>query len=257
VQDLLRRPWGTSPKVLPAAFICFSNASGPPSRPSFLSGTSQLRDLCRSFVRHIRRNRPGLARVLPFARMRIHGGAVAHARAESVPALGFPFAGVQPRQTCFYPSSRRDRACHLFSRMALQAVPQHPCRKGSHRQFAKVAPRQGCVCNYLVVACSSFLRLMISKTSTPRCAVHPSISPGFDSSRREIFQSLAGRSKSSQARETARTQSGDQWRTMDALKHTGSETDEAHLFQRKARTRRCGFSLVGYGILSPFHRSYF
>src|SRR6266481_586957 len=151
-----------------------------------------------------------LARVLPFARMRIHGGAVAHARARIVPAFGLAFACVQAATNVLFPQQQGGIVLVIsFSRMALQGSAQHHAAKGSHRQFAKVAPRQGCVSNYSsLLHVHSFLRLMIFKTMHTSCAVHPSISPGFDSSRREILQNLAGSSKSPRLAKPRATQSG-------------------------------------------------
>src|SRR5260370_12284500 len=117
-----------------------------------------------------------LARVLPFARMRIHGGAVAHARAGIVPALGFAFAGVQPAANVFFPQQQGGIICVVsFSRMARHGSAQHHAATGSHRQFAKVAPRQGCVSNYswllhvysflLVMICLNALRHTVSETN--------------------------------------------------------------------------------------------
>jgi hypothetical protein len=143
--------------------------------------------------------------------MRVHGGAIAHARAGIVPAFGFAFAGVQAATNVLFPQQQGGIVLVIsFSRMARQGSAQHHATKDSHRQFAKVAPRQGCVSNYSsLLHVYSFLGLMISKTMHTSCAVHPSISPGFDSSRREIFQSLAGRSKSPSLAKPRATQSGD------------------------------------------------
>src|SRR5580765_602652 len=62
-----------------------------------------------------------LARILPFARMRIHRGAIAHSGAGIVPALGFPFAGVQAATHMLFPQEQGRIVCVTsFGRMAGQ-----------------------------------------------------------------------------------------------------------------------------------------
>jgi len=65
---------------------------------------------------------------------------------ELSPLLDLPLQVFKPRQTCFSPSNR-DVFVISFGRMAAQGCAQHHAAKGSHRQFAKVASRQGCVSN--------------------------------------------------------------------------------------------------------------
>jgi hypothetical protein len=75
--------------------------------------------------------------------MRIHGGAVAHAGARIVSFLSLAFAGIQTTTHVLFPKQQGRIVCLISFGRAGQGSSEYHAAKGSHRQFAKVASRQG------------------------------------------------------------------------------------------------------------------
>src|SRR6266478_5873364 len=106
-QHRTRQALGASPKVLPASFICFSNAFRAAFQVFFLSGTSQLPWPLQEFC-------PAYSPQPPWP---LHAFSPLHEWASTVaqlpmpaqelsPLLALPLQVFNPRQTCFSPNSR-------------------------------------------------------------------------------------------------------------------------------------------------------
>src|SRR6266404_4961405 len=194
-QHRTRQALGASPKVLPAAFICFSNAFRAACQVFFLSGTSQLPWPLQEFCPAYSPQPPWPLQA--FSPLQECASTVAQLpipAQELSPPLAFPLQVFKPRHTCFSPSSR-DGSCVSPPSAAwpARAVPSTMPPKAAIVSLPK--SRRDKAVSPIILRCSmSFLSPVddLAKTMHASCAVHPSISLGFDNS----FQSLARRSKS-------------------------------------------------------------
>src|SRR6266404_740870 len=197
---------GASPKVLPAVFICFSNAFRAAFQAFFLSGTSQLQLLLQEFCPAYSPQPPWPLHA--FSPLQECASTVAQLPIpahELSPPLAFPLHVFKPRHTCFSPSSR-DGSCVSAPSAAwpARAVPSTMPPNAAIVSLPK--SRRDKAVSPMILRCCTLIPFSVDvlvKPCTPRArfilqSLRDSTCPGEQSSKGSLDGAL------SKARETAR-----------------------------------------------------